>query len=222
MFHLGSIRGTTMRVDFSFLLLVLLFAAINYNRDAGIHYALIWIPIVFVSILFHELAHAAMIGLLGFGPSEIVLMGMGGVTYNRRKAKPWQDLLISIAGPLSSFALMFLCAWLYTTVPYIRQDAMLAALLPRMVHANYLWAIFNLIPVAPLDGGHAVREFFGIFLPDRKAFVVYVWIAMIAGGAIVLWSIRSRNYFIALFIGFLVYRAYDQWQHFRRYGTPGD
>lgn len=222
MLHLGTIRGTTMRVDFNFLILVLFFVVLNYDRQAGVHHALLWIPILFVSILVHELAHAAMIGLLGFGPSEIVLTGMGGVTYNRRKAKPWQDLLISLAGPLSSFGLAYLCKLAIDNVPIVRQDAMLVALIPMMRWANNAWGIFNLIPVAPLDGGHAVREFFGIFLRDRTAFVVYVWIAMIVGGAIVLLGFYARQWFLTLFIGFLVYRAYDQWQHFRRYGTPGD
>ena len=47
----------------------------------------------------HELAHAGTIGAFGFGPSRIILAGLGGVTFNERRAKPWQDLLISLAGP---------------------------------------------------------------------------------------------------------------------------
>ena len=222
MIHLGSIRGTTIRIDFNFIILLVFFLILNYDPQAGIQYALIWIPIVFVSVLFHELAHAAMIGLFGFGASEIVLTGMGGVTMNRRRAKPWQDMLISLAGPISSFGLMFLCAWLYGTFPYMQQDRMLAALLPRMVSANFFWGLFNLIPIAPLDGGHAVREFLQIFLRDRTAFVIYVWIAMIVGAGVAILFFVSKNFFIALYIAWFVYIAWQQWQHFRRYGTPGD
>ena len=222
MLHLGTIRGTTMSVDPSFFILLVFFCVLNYDPSRGIQYALIWIPILFLSVLLHELAHAGMFGLFGYGPSEIVLRGMGGVTYNRQRGKAWQDMLISLAGPLSSFALMFLCSWIYFNVPAARQDRMLAVFLPYMMWANKFWGLFNLIPVAPLDGGHAVREFFNIFLRDRTSFVVYVWIAMIVGGLIVLWFIRARSFFLALYIGWFVYMAFQQWQHFRRYGTPGD
>ena len=222
MLHLGTIKGTTITVDVSFFILIIFFAIVNYNPARGIEYALIWIPVVFVSVLIHELAHAAMIGALGYGSSQIVLNGMGGVTYNQRRAKPWQDMLISLAGPLSSFGLMFLSLWVIQSVPAVRRDLMLQALLPRMYYANFFWGFFNLIPVAPLDGGHAVREFLNIFLPDRKAFVIYVWIAMIVGGLISVFFFLTRNFFVALYIAWFVYIAFQQWQHFRRYGTPGD
>jgi Zn-dependent protease len=222
MLHLGSIRDTTIDVDANFLILVALFVVINYNPQLGIRYALLWIPTLFLSVLLHELAHAAMIGIFGFGSSQIVLTGMGGVTYNRRRARPWQDMLISLAGPVSSFGLMYLCKWIYLAVPAARQDAFSEPLLQCMYSANLWWGMFNLIPVAPLDGGHAVREFFGIFLSDRTAFVAYVWVAMIAGGAIAVWFFLTRSFFIAFYIAWFVYMAFEQWRHFRRYGTPGD
>jgi Zn-dependent protease len=222
MLHLGSIRRTTISVDPSFLILLLFFVVLNYDQSRGVQYALIWIPILFLSVLIHELAHAAMIGLFGFGSSEIVLRGMGGATYNRRKAKPWQDMLISLAGPLSSFGLMFLCTWTYTAVPAARMDPMLSVFLPYMAWANQFWGLFNLIPVAPLDGGHAVREFLNIFLRDRISFVIYVWIAMIVGGGVAIFFLITRTFFIALYVGWFVYIAFQQWQHFRRYGTSGD
>jgi len=222
MLRLGSIRGTTIHIDSSFFILIVFFLVVNYDQSRGIQYALIWIPILFLSVLIHELAHAAMIGVFGYGSSTIVLRGMGGVTYNRRRAKPWQDMLISLAGPISSFGLMFLCQSIYYNVSAARQDPMLAVFLPFMVFANGFWGMFNLIPVAPLDGGHAVREFLNIFLRDRTSFIIYVWIAMIAGSAIAVWFFVHRSFFIALYIAWFVYMAFEQWQHFRRYGTPGD
>jgi Zn-dependent protease len=91
-----------------------------------------------------------------------------------------------------------------------------------MAWANKFWGLFNLIPVAPLDGGHAVREFFNIFFRDRVSFILYVWVAMIVGGAVAVFFFVVRSFFIALYIAWFVYIAFQQWQHFRRYGTPGD
>jgi stage IV sporulation protein FB len=223
MLHLGSIRGTSIDVDFSFFILVLLFVALNYDAQAGIQYALIWIPIIFLSVLIHEVAHAAAIGLFGFGASQIILGGMGGVTVNTRRARPWQDMLISVAGPASSFGLWALSLLLIYNVPAVRTDAMLAALMPRMAWANFAWGMFNLIPTPPLDGGHATRDFFRMFLSERNAFIIATWIAIVIGGAIAVYFFAvRRQFFIAFYVAWFVFMAFQRWQAFQKYGTPQD
>lgn len=222
MLHLGTIRGTTITIDANFLFLVLLFVIINYDAQRGIQYALIWIPIIFLSVLIHELAHAGMIGLLGYGSSEIVLTGMGGVTRYTVRPRPWQELLISLAGPVSSFAMALLCGWLFQNVEVTRTDKMLQVLVPLMAAANWWWGMFNLIPVVPLDGGHAVREFLNMFLRDRTSFLISSWVAFVVGGGIVVWAFINRSFFLALYIAFFVYMAWQRYQYFRTHGTPGD
>lgn len=219
MLHLGSIGRTSIDVDFSFLILVGLFVVLNYNPAQGIHYALLWILIIFLSVLVHELAHAGAIALFGFGSSQIILGGMGGVTINQRRARPWQDMLISVAGPASSFLLVLLSAAAART--HLGQtDKMLMVFLPLFSLANLWWGVFNLIPVPPLDGGHATRNFFRMFLSERNAFIVAIWIAMIVGGAVALLFFYGRQFFVAFYIAWFVYMAFQRWQHFRQYGTP--
>lgn len=222
MLHLGSIRGTSIDVDLSFLILIVFFVATTYNPQYGIHYALIWAPILFVSVLLHELAHAGMIGALGHGSSHVVLGGMGGVTINERRSKPWQDVLISLAGPISSFLLGWIASLIFVNVPAVRQDKMLQVLLPTLAQASYWWGIFNLIPIAPLDGGKAVRSFLAMFLKDRIAFAIAVWIGMIVGIAVVIFAFKARWFFLALMVGWFVYQNYVAWQYFREHGVPGD
>jgi Zn-dependent protease len=220
--HLGSIGDTSIDVDFTFLLLVGMFVVLNYDPAQGIHYALLWIPIAFVSVLIHELAHAGAIAAQGFGSSHIILGGMGGVTINQRRAKPWQDFIISVAGPLSSFLLMVLALYLATTT-VAQTDKMLRAFLPRFVWANWAWGWFNLIPVPPLDGGHATRELLRTFLSERNAFVIAIWVAIVVGGAIaVYFFVVAKSFFIAFYIAWFVYLAFQRWQYFRQHGVPGD
>ncbi len=222
MLHLGSIRGTSIDIDFSFLILAVFFVAMNHQPGQPLMFALLWVPIIFISVLIHELAHAAMIGLFGYGSSQIVLGGMGGVTMNQRRARPWHDMLISVAGPASSFGLYFLSFYLMENVLYIRQDRFLVEFMPRFTWANLAWGLFNLIPVAPLDGGHAVRELLRTFLSERTAFVLATWVAFLVGGAIAVWMLIRGQIFIALFIGWFVYVAFEKWRHFRQHGIPGD
>ena len=105
MIHLGSIRKTSIDVDYSFLILAAFFVFSFYDQKRGIQYALLWVPVLFLSVLLHELAHAGMIGLFGYGASQVMLAGLGGVTLNKRVAKPWHDMVISAAGPAASFVI---------------------------------------------------------------------------------------------------------------------
>jgi Zn-dependent protease len=224
MLHLGSIGKTSLDVDFSFFMLLGLFVVLNYDESRGIEYALIWIPVLFLSVLIHELAHAAAISLLGFGASHIVLGGMGGYTANesRRKARPWQGVLISVAGPASSFVLMVLAWIVLQRTSIANTDRFFAAFLPLFAAANAWWGIFNLIPVPPLDGGHATRDFFRMFLDERKAFIIAIWIAIVVGAAVTVIGLFARQYFLTLYIGWFSWLAFQQWQYFRAHGIPGD
>lgn len=222
MIHLGSIRGTTLGVDLSFLILVALFVGTYYDPAVGIQHALLWIPVLFISVLIHELAHAAAIGMFGYGPSEIVLGGIGGATMNKRVAKPWHDVVISLAGPIASFALAFVIAISYMRVPFAQRDPMLVEFLPLLVEANIWWGLFNLLPISPLDGGHAVRNFLRIFMRERNAFRISVWVAIVAGVAVVAWAVSRKSIVLAALISWYVFINYQQWQYYRDHGTPGD
>jgi Zn-dependent protease len=224
MLHLGSIGKTPIDVDFSFFMLLGLFVILNYDQSKGVEYALIWIPILFLSVLIHEMAHAAAISLLGFGSSHIVLGGMGGHTANEnmRRARPWQGVVISVAGPASSFLLMVLAGFLWRGTTVGHTDKMLMVFLPLFVLANLWWGIFNLIPVPPLDGGHATRDFFRMFLDERKAFIISIWIAIVVGGLVAIYGLMNRQFFLTIYIGWFSYLAWQRWQYFRAHGIPGD
>lgn len=224
MLHLGSIGKTSIDVDFSFFILIGLFVILGYDESKGIEYALIWIPILFVSVLFHEFAHAAAIALFGFGASHIVLGGMGGHTANEnmRNARPWQDVVISVAGPVANFLLAAVCWYLYVNTSIGRTDKMLVVLLPTMFRASIWWGLFNLVPVPPLDGGHATRSFFKMFLTDRTSFVISTWIALVVGGAVALWGFRQGQFFLAFFLVMMLFAVWQRWQYFREHGIPGD
>jgi len=220
--HLGSIGKTTIDIDSSFIFVVGLWVANDYLNNQDLKVALLWAPVLFIGILVHELAHAAMIAILGHGASRILLGGIGGATVNARQARPWQDLLISLAGPAASFAEAFLAAGLYNRVAWMQRDPMMHAFIPIFITANMWWGFFNLVPVAPLDGGHATRNFLRMFLRERTAFIVAVWIAIIVGGAIVLLGVKAGQYFIAILLAWFVWANFQQWQYFRINGYPGD
>ena len=220
MLHLGSIGGTSIDVDFSFFLLIFFFAVQDY--DQGFAYALLWIPVLLFSVLFHELAHAGTIALFGYGSSHIVLGGMGGVTINERRARPWQDMLISAAGPFSSFLLALICRQIFISLPIARTDRMLQEFVPLMYRMGILWAIFNLLPVPPLDGGQALRNLLRTMLRENIAFTISVWIAIVVGAALTIYGVASHQYFIAAIFGWFTFNNFQQWEDYRHRGFPND
>jgi stage IV sporulation protein FB len=215
--RLGRIAGTTIEIQTGFLLLVGLFVILSLDQKEGLPSALLWVPILLVSVLFHELAHAAAIGALGFGPSQIWLTGMGGVTVNERKARPWQDMVISIAGPLASFLLALVCYLAWHRLPVTQRDPMLAALFPRMVQANVGWGIFNVLPIYPMDGGKTARHLLRIFLSERLAFVLSVWSSIALGLGIAIGALISGWFFVAIIVAMMVGQNWRQWQLYRSF-----
>jgi len=67
---------------------------------------LIWIGIVFVSVLVHELGHAVVALVFG-GRPEIRLEGFGGVTFPGLPERPsaWKQIVLSVAGPIAGLSL---------------------------------------------------------------------------------------------------------------------
>src|SRR5687768_14433746 len=79
------------------------------NPDWKLVYALciaLWMGIIFLSILVHELGHAVVSRVYGYKPT-IHLVGLFGLTNpNPNETIPWhRDVLLTLAGPLSGLGL---------------------------------------------------------------------------------------------------------------------
>lgn len=83
--------------------------------------------------------------------------------------------LVSLAGPLTNVLLAVIAAILLRALPFLTGSnqavlfsggfAFLRLLLNTIVNYNLLLAIFNLLPIPPLDGS----KVFSLVLPDREA-----------------------------------------------------
>lgn len=206
MMRLGSIGGTTIDVDATFFLLTAFFVITEIQPGRPIAYALMWAPIVFISVLLHELAHAAALASFGLGPSHIVLGGIGGLTMNESARAAWKQIFISAAGPLMSFAIAFACR---AALP--QRDPMLAAMLPAMAFANLWWGVFNLLPVIPLDGGQAMHNLLRTFLSERAAVNGAVWIGIVTAVGVALYAVLRGFYFAAALMAMFAFRLWQGW-----------
>lgn len=69
--------------------------------------------------------------------------------------------LVSLAGPLTNVIIAIIASLVIRFVPY----SILYDLLSTIVHLNLLLAIFNLLPIPPLDGS----KVFALLLPPKQA-----------------------------------------------------
>jgi stage IV sporulation protein FB len=124
----------------------------------GLEYLLIWVGVVFVSIIVHELGHALAFRRFGTD-AHIVLWMFGGlaVPYSGVAGRG-RRIVVSLAGPAAGFVL---CGIVYGTqreFGWANGNEYLALMCIWLVVVNLYWGILNLLPVFPLDGGQVSRE----------------------------------------------------------------
>src|SRR6267143_7075893 len=104
---------------------------------------LLWIFVVFVSVLVHELGHA-VVGKLYGGRPEVRLEAFGGVTLPQLRARPRpaQQFILSLAGPVAGLLLGGLALALEQVLPP-EQGSIPALVLALFQMVSVNWAIFN-------------------------------------------------------------------------------
>lgn len=144
-FRIGSIP---VRVEFPFFLIAALLGVTG--REGVLLVA--WICVLFVSILVHELGHAVVARWFGSQP-KIVLHAFGGLTFPGQIRTARQDIAVSVAGSLTQILLLGLPAFLL-----LHGGSITSYNTYVIVHdvewVSLGWAIINLLPLLPLDGGH--------------------------------------------------------------------
>ncbi len=171
-----------IQFDISLLLLAGLFALLFLDR--GIVPAVLAFSMIIVAILLHELGHAAACVAQGVRVTRVVLFGGGGFCEHDARVTPRQAEFIAIAGPLVNLALWAICTLMLTlflvkfipemtingrtTAPLITGGDTYRAL-QMFAQLNLFLALFNLIPILPLDGGHLLHSWLHRFVTARSA-----------------------------------------------------
>ncbi|WP_328803618.1 M50 family metallopeptidase [Paenibacillus puerhi] len=147
--------GTTIRFHPLFTLLLLLSIVTGYVVE---------VLTLFGIVLVHELGHVAAARSFGWRVREVRLLPFGGVAVveEAQGATSMQELAVALAGPLQNVWMMGVG---YTLTRF--------GLLPPLwgeyfIQANAIIALFNLLPVMPLDGGKVMTVLFGLWLPYQR------------------------------------------------------
>ncbi|KAF1682069.1 site-2 protease family protein [Veillonella sp. R32] len=144
------------------------------------------LPAIIIAMAMHEYAHAKVADVLGddtprrmgrltmnpfahldfIGMLMLLLLHFGWakpVVINPAnfKNKKRDDMLVSVAGPLANIVVAFVSAFVlfFINNHNIEVSQGLYTVISLMVIINVNFALFNLIPIPPLDGAHIVSNF---------------------------------------------------------------
>ena len=118
----------------------------------------LWVPVVLIAVLVHELGHALAFRIFGAG-AGIQLVAFGGVTHGDRALSRWRSLVVSLAGPFAGFVLG---ALLFVASQNVVLHATWARFLVyQLIFVSFYWGALNLLPILPLDGGHVAEQLLG-------------------------------------------------------------
>lgn len=196
---------------------VLLSGELLYS-DPKLSNILAWVLAMFISILVHELGHAATGRRFGMFRQYIVLYHFGGLAGGDGNLSYRERLQMILAGPGAGFALAFLtyvAAMVYARLlaaDVVGHNAMLLTFLSDMLYINIFWSILNLMPVYPLDGGQVSMLMLHRRDPFRgrhRALTISMYTGMVLG---VVFLIAFRSMFGAVMFGMLAWGSYQMLQ----------
>ena len=157
---------------------------------------------VTVSLLVHEFGHVWAAGRDGHR-SIVVLRGFGGATIPDGESRKWRGVRLSLAGPAAGLLLwavtwfVFMPADIAAYGVRLEPSVMLMphelvgqlVVEPRLSHLlwqwlvwiNLAWTLLNLLPVVPLDGGHALRDLLNVKMRAYQADQIADRVGLVVG-----------------------------------------
>ncbi len=148
-------RGTTYRFHPLFTLVMIGSALTGYFLEA---------ITLFGIVLIHELGHVAAAKGFGWRLKEVQLLPFGGVAVVEElgTVPAREELIVALAGPLQHLWLIGLAYGAQVFSPGNEEWW------SYFIRANFMIALFNLLPVLPLDGGKILQSLLSYVVPYRR------------------------------------------------------
>lgn len=235
--QIGKIAGIPVKLHWSFLLVIPLFAWIIGSQivltteliadlfNVEIDMTLItagWNPYIlgtvvalglFFGVFIHEMAHSLLAKSKGLKINSITLLILGGVSSMEENVPdPRVELPMALAGPLTSLGVGLICIALVYVSALIPDPAIAGVFVFSFGYLGLLNVLlfgFNLLPAFPMDGGRVLRAWLAKRMPLNRATRIA---ADVGKGFAVIFGIVGFLLFnpILIIIAFFIYIGANQ------------
>jgi len=208
---LGRFFGTAVRIHVTFLLFLAWIGFSAYQRGgiAAARESVLFIVAIFTCVVLHEFGHILTARRFGIVSKQVTLLPIGGVAdISKMPEKPYQELLIALAGPavnLTIAAVLLLSVGVVEPEAIAHLDDPTISLVERLAVTNLFLAVFNMVPAFPMDGGRVLRAALAIWLGQSQATRIAALIGQVF--ALVLGFLGLFGNPMLLFIAFFVFFA---------------
>ncbi|OAZ46473.1 M50 family metallopeptidase [Paenibacillus polymyxa] len=153
-----NVRGVTLSLHPLFVLVMLTSVLTGHFIE---------IMTLFTLVFIHELGHATAASLLGARLLSIQMLPFGGVAVieDQGKLNAWKEIIIALAGPLQNGIMIIILLWL-RNVSGLEHDYV-----NYIIQGNAVIALFNLLPILPLDGGKILQSLISLFFSYHRTLV---------------------------------------------------
>ncbi len=146
-FQFNGPFGILIQIGGTIILLPLIFVSFS-GGGVALMYDLMFLSMLIGSIFLHELGHAWGCRVQGVPVRRIMIHGGGGFCEQSRSASFEQQELIVAMGPIVNLTI-----WAVASLAYTSFSGTVGWALYWLAQMNLFLALFNLLPVHPLDGG---------------------------------------------------------------------
>jgi Zn-dependent protease/predicted transcriptional regulator len=160
---IGRVAGTEIKVHLTFFILVAFWGMAGYQQGelTGALAACLMLFALFACVLLHEFGHILMARRFGVRTPDVILLPIGGVArLERIPDEPRQELLIALAGPAVTLAIVIIVYALLVlggVTPRFGELDPDGPFLETLMRVNLYLLVFNLFPAFPMDGGRVLR-----------------------------------------------------------------
>ena len=157
-----------------------------------------------ISIFVHELGHA-FAGIIYKARPFIVLQAFGGyAAFPHSRFTRVQDFIVTAAGPFVQLVLGGLAIVAYAFLPDL-SDAFRNFILD-LILVSIFWAILNMIPVYPLDGGQMMAAILG---PQRRRLCLQISIGVAISVSVAM-LVFKLGFMMPIFMLYYAYLNYQE------------
>ena len=217
--RIGKFFGIPLKLHWTFGLIVIY---VMFNVILNDSFWFLWyIAMLFISVILHEYGHALTAKRFSINTRDIILSPIGGVArLENLPDKPWQEMLVAIAGPLVNlFIVLIIVLGLTITGKYPYLPENLIQVNSNSVPEFFRWVIimnfslflFNLIPAFPMDGGRILRAGLAIKLGKPKATKIASIVGRVLAIGFIIFGILLHEEnslmfkYSLIFIGFVIF-----------------